>query len=85
MAHTWQSTCLAYSTLDFPWRLTHLLLKVNYFKTRPIILNSLVFSLYLAGSVLLFDYFSYFFSTIGLQYIYIYTNKTEIPIHKAVQ
>ena len=57
VAPTWQLKFSTHSILDIPWRLTHLLLSPNYSKTRPLILNSIIFSLYLAGSVLLFDYF----------------------------
>ena len=32
MAHTWQLKYFTYSILDIPWRLTHLLLSLEYFK-----------------------------------------------------
>ena len=40
VAHTWQLNLSGNSILANPWRLTHLLLSLNYFKTRPLKLNS---------------------------------------------
>ena len=40
VAHTWQLNLSGYSILANPWRLMHLLLSLNYFKTRPLKLNS---------------------------------------------
>ena len=57
VAPMWQLKFSTHSFLDIPWRPHHLLLSPDYSKTRPRILNSILFSLYLAGSVLLFDNF----------------------------
>ena len=40
VAHTWQLNLSGHSLLANPWRLTNLLLSLNYFKTRPLKLNS---------------------------------------------
>ena len=40
VAHTWSLKFFAHSVLDIPWRPTHLLLSLEYFKTRPLILSS---------------------------------------------
>ena len=82
MAHTWQSTCLPYSTPDIPWRLTHLLHSLDYFEntatntkfnniflhTRPVLFySSIIFH-----SFGLFDY-----NTFICVYIYIYTRHSN--------
>ena len=52
---------VAYFDMAIPRRLTHLLLTSDYYKTRPLILNSVTSSPHSAGSVLLFYYFFIFF------------------------
>ena len=76
MAYTYPFKFFRYSVLAIPWRLTHLLLSPDYFKTRPLILNSATSFPYSASSVLLFHYFSFsidYLSTI--LHIYIYTTR----------
>ena len=49
-----------FSALAIPWRLVHLLLSLDYYKTLLPILNSMIFLPHSAGSVSFFFYFSLF-------------------------
>ena len=65
VAHRWQFKFLTYSILDIPWRLTQLQLSLDYFKTRPLILNStILFFLYCRPTLIHWLFNIFFFSLI---------------------
>ena len=67
----------AYSALAIRWRLTHLLLSPDYYKTRPLILNSAICFPYSSGSVLSFYYFSHFLDYLLTTILHICTTRSN--------
>ena len=83
MAHTWQPKFFLHtSTVAIPWQPSHMLPSLNYFKTRPLTLNSIIFLSIFGRFSSTIQLFSHFFWTIRLQYIY---NQDQILIQKAAQ
>ena len=81
MAHTWQPKFFLHtSTVAIPWRPTHMLPSLNYFKTRPTSTkfnNNFLHTWPLAGSVLFVNYFFFFSGLLDYN-----TNKTKYQYKK---
>ena len=66
-----------YSALAIPWRLIHLPPSPDYYKTRPLIVNSAIFFAYSAGSVLSYYQLSFFFDYIMTTILHMYTTRSN--------